>query len=112
MACEFVSSLQALSLLTCQYVKISPRRDKVAETNLTIKQSSTYHYSANTWSCSSMVRLSTGNVRRSYHVLGQECIGVILTNGCSDDLYGCPLILGLLWNKWAGGAAGFVMGGM
>ena len=25
---------------------------------------------------------------------------------------GIPLVLGLLWNKWAGGAAGFVMGGI
>ena len=25
---------------------------------------------------------------------------------------GVPLVLGLLWNKWAGGAAGFIMGGM
>ena len=24
---------------------------------------------------------------------------------------GIPLVLGLLWNKWAGGAAGFIMGG-
>jgi hypothetical protein len=25
-------------------------------------------------------------------------------------VFGVPLILGLLWNKWAGGAAGFIMG--
>ena len=25
---------------------------------------------------------------------------------------GVPLVLGLLWNKWAGGAAGFIMGGI
>ncbi len=25
-------------------------------------------------------------------------------------MFGVPLILGLLWNKWAGGAAGFIMG--
>ena len=25
---------------------------------------------------------------------------------------GVPLVLGLLWNKWAGGAAGFITGGM
>ncbi len=25
---------------------------------------------------------------------------------------GIPLVLGLLWNKWAGGAAGFIMGGI
>ena len=24
---------------------------------------------------------------------------------------GIPLVLGLLWNKWAGGAAGFITGG-
>ena len=27
-------------------------------------------------------------------------------------ILGIPLVLGLLWNKWAGGAAGFVMGGI
>ena len=27
-------------------------------------------------------------------------------------ILGIPLVLGLLWNKWAGGAAGFIMGGM
>jgi hypothetical protein len=27
-------------------------------------------------------------------------------------ILGIPLILGLLWNKWAGGAAGFITGGM
>ena len=25
---------------------------------------------------------------------------------------GIPLVLGLLWNKWAGGAAGFITGGL
>jgi LytS/YehU family sensor histidine kinase len=25
-------------------------------------------------------------------------------------LFGVPLLLGLIWNKWAGGAAGFIMG--
>jgi hypothetical protein len=25
-------------------------------------------------------------------------------------MFGIPLILGLIWNKWAGGAAGFIMG--
>jgi len=25
---------------------------------------------------------------------------------------GVPLVLGLIWNKWAGGAAGFITGGM
>ena len=27
-------------------------------------------------------------------------------------ILGIPLVLGLLWNKWAGGAAGFIMGGL
>ena len=27
-------------------------------------------------------------------------------------ILGIPLVAGLLWNKWAGGAAGFVMGGI
>jgi hypothetical protein len=53
------------------------------------------------------------NVGGQYHVLGQDVIGVILTNGFAQMIVmGVPLILGLLWNKWAGGAAGFVMGGM
>ncbi len=53
------------------------------------------------------------NVGGQYHVLGQDVLGVILTNGFAQMIImGVPLILGLLWNKWAGGAAGFVMGGM
>ena len=53
------------------------------------------------------------NVGGQYHVLGQDVLGVILTNGFAQMIVmGVPLILGLLWNKWAGGAAGFVMGGM
>ncbi len=52
----------------------------------------------------------------SYHVLGLEgitgTIGVILTQGFAQMIVlGVPLILGLSWNKWAGGAAGFIMGG-
>ncbi len=40
-------------------------------------------------------------------------IAVILTQGFAQMIVlGIPLILGLLWNKWAGGAAGFIMGGM
>ena len=40
-------------------------------------------------------------------------IGVILTQGFAQMIVlGIPLVLGLLWNKWAGGAAGFIMGGM
>jgi len=53
------------------------------------------------------------NVGGQYHLLGQDVIGVILTNGFAQMIVmGVPLILGLLWNKWAGGAAGFVMGGI
>lgn len=54
------------------------------------------------------------NVNGSYHVLGAtNVIGVILTSGFAQMIIlGIPLVLGLLWNKWAGGAAGFIMGGM
>ncbi len=53
------------------------------------------------------------NVGGQYHLLGQDVIGVILTNGFAQMIVmGVPLVLGLLWNKWAGGAAGFIMGGM
>jgi hypothetical protein len=50
-------------------------------------------------------------------VLGQTglagTVGVILTQGFAQMIVlGIPLVLGLLWNKWAGGAAGFIMGGM
>jgi hypothetical protein len=52
----------------------------------------------------------------SYHVFGVEgilgTIGVILTQGFAQMIVlGVPMILGLAWNKWAGGAAGFIMGG-
>lgn len=52
-----------------------------------------------------------------YHVLGTQgfiaTLGVIFTQGFAQMIVlGVPLILGLLWNKWAGGAAGFIMGGM
>src|SRR3990170_3278817 len=52
-----------------------------------------------------------------YHIFGLEgalgTIGVILTQGFAQMIVlGVPLILGLLWNKWAGGAAGFIMGCM
>ena len=51
------------------------------------------------------------------HVLGVAGTGgtvaVILSQGFAQMIIlGVPLVLGLLWNKWAGGAAGFVMGGM
>ena len=57
------------------------------------------------------------NPSGQYHVLGTEgfiaTIGVIFTQGFAQMIVlGVPLILGLLWNKWAGGAAGFIMGGM
>ncbi len=52
-----------------------------------------------------------------YHVLGTEgfvaTLGVIFSQGFAQMIVlGIPLVLGLLWNKWAGGAAGFIMGGM
>jgi hypothetical protein len=54
------------------------------------------------------------NVTGSYHVLGSgSTIAVILTTGFAQMIIlGIPLVAGLLWNKWAGGAAGFVMGGI
>ena len=36
---------------------------------------------------------------------------VIFTHGFAlMVMFGVPIVLGLLWNKWAGGAAGFIMG--
>jgi hypothetical protein len=57
------------------------------------------------------------NPSGTYHVLGAAgatgTIAVILTQGFAQMIVlGVPLVLGLLWNKWAGGAAGFIMGGM
>ncbi len=57
------------------------------------------------------------NPSGTYHVLGQAgltgTVGVILTQGFLQMIVlGVPLVLGLLWNKWAGGAAGFIMGGL
>ena len=54
------------------------------------------------------------NVGGTHHVLGAtNTIAVILVNGFAEMIIlGIPLVLGLLWNKWAGGAAGFVMGGL
>ena len=54
------------------------------------------------------------NVGGQHHVLGAtNMIAVILVNGFAEMIIlGIPLVLGLLWNKWAGGAAGFVMGGL
>ena len=52
--------------------------------------------------------------RSSTHVSGwANTVAVILTNGFAQMIIlGIPLVLGLLWNKWAGGAAGFIMGGL
>ncbi len=54
------------------------------------------------------------NVSGTHHILGEtNTIAVILTSGFAQMIVlGIPLILGLVWNKWAGGAAGFIMGGM
>ncbi len=52
----------------------------------------------------------------TYHLLGVDGLGgtiaIIFTQGFPKMIVlGIPLILGLTWNKWAGGAAGFIMGG-
>ncbi len=54
------------------------------------------------------------NTTGSHHILGtSNILAIILTNGFAQMIVlGIPLVLGLLWNKWAGGAAGFIMGGM
>ncbi len=40
-------------------------------------------------------------------------VTVILTHGFAQMVvFAIPLLLGLTWNKWAGGAAGFIMGTM
>ena len=54
------------------------------------------------------------NVGGQNHVLGTDnIIAVILVSGFAQMIVlGVPLVLGLLWNKWAGGAAGFIMGGL
>ena len=57
------------------------------------------------------------NPSGSQHVLGTTgivgTVAVILTQGFAQMIVlGIPLVLGLLWNKWAGGAAGFIMGGI
>src|SRR5512138_1175373 len=57
------------------------------------------------------------NPSGQYHVLGAAgttgTVAVILTQGFLQMIVlGIPLVLGLLWNKWAGGAAGFIMGGL
>ena len=57
------------------------------------------------------------NPSGNHHVLGTAglagTIGVIFTQGFAQMIVlGVPLVLGLLWNKWAGGAAGFITGGL
>jgi hypothetical protein len=54
------------------------------------------------------------NVGGTQHILGADnIIAVILVSGFAQMIIlGVPLILGLLWNKWAGGCAGFIMGGL
>ncbi len=54
------------------------------------------------------------NPNGASHVIGKSStIGIILTQGFAQMIIlGIPMILGLLWNKWAGGAAGFITGGM
>jgi hypothetical protein len=54
------------------------------------------------------------NPNGAQHVIGKSStIGIILTQGFAQMIIlGIPMILGLLWNKWAGGAAGFITGGM
>jgi hypothetical protein len=54
------------------------------------------------------------NVSGTHHILGaSNTIAVILTSGFAQMIVlGIPMVLGLLWNKWAGGAAGFIMGGL
>lgn len=38
-------------------------------------------------------------------------ITVIFTHGLAQMvMFGIPIIMGLIWNKWAGGATGFIMG--
>ena len=57
------------------------------------------------------------NPSGQYHIFGVgsdllSTVGVILTQGFAQMIIlGIPLVLGLLWNKWAGGAAGFITGG-
>ena len=54
------------------------------------------------------------NVTGPNHIIGESnVIAVILTSGFAQMIImGIPMVLGLLWNKWAGGAAGFIMGGI
>ena len=50
--------------------------------------------------------ITTGDLGSPYAFLT-----VIFTHGFAQMImFGVPLVLGLLWNKWAGGAAGFITG--
>jgi len=50
--------------------------------------------------------MATGDLGSPY-----QFITIIFTHGFALMVcFAVPLILGLVWNKWAGGAAGFVMG--
>jgi len=61
-----------------------------------------------------LVIVAFATVIRSFLVTslpGDSPIPHILTFGFAQMiLFGVPLLLGLIWNKWAGGAAGFIMG--
>jgi hypothetical protein len=61
-----------------------------------------------------LVIIFFATVLRSYLVTNlpmDSPIPHILTFGFAQMiLFGAPLLLGLVWNKWAGGAAGFIMG--
>ena len=54
------------------------------------------------------------NVSGTHHIIGaSNVIAIILTSGFAQMIVlGIPLVLGLVWNKWAGGAAGFITGGL
>jgi hypothetical protein len=54
------------------------------------------------------------NVSGTHHIIGSSnVIAIILTSGFAQMIVlGIPLVLGLVWNKWAGGAAGFITGGL
>lgn len=54
------------------------------------------------------------NVSGTHHIIGAtNVIAIILTSGFAQMIVlGIPMVLGLLWNKWAGGAAGFITGGL
>jgi hypothetical protein len=61
-----------------------------------------------------LVIVAFATVIRGYLVTNlpmESPIPHILTFGFAQMiLFGVPLLIGLIWNKWAGGAAGFIMG--